>query len=422
MPKVICIIPSRYQSSRFEGKPLADICGKPMIQHVYERASKAETVEYVAVATDDERIFKRVRDFGGNAIITSERQRAGTDRIAEAVSKLDLDEEDIVVNIQGDQPLFVPVQIDEVVGPLLEDSSLEMSTLIYRIQREEEIHHPNAVKTVFDNNHFAIYFSRATIPYDRDGEEEASYYKHHGIYAYRRSFLRTFARLDMGHLEKLEALEQLRALEHGYRIKVVETLHDSVEVDTEEEIERVRQIISEESKKGGIVKSLFLREGNVKGHDKMGREIERKFLVGGDDWRSLTQGTTYRQGYLNTAKERTVRIRSAGSRGFITVKGPATGAARAEYEYEIPAEDADAILDELCEKPIIEKIRYRIGLGKHTWEVDEFLGENAGLIIAEVELSHEDEPFERPPWLGREVTGDPGYFNSNLVRNPYKKW
>ena len=249
MPKVICIIPSRYQSSRFEGKSLADICGKSMIQHVYERASKAKTVGYVAVATDDERIFERVREFGGNVIMTSKRHRSGTDRIAEAVSKLDLDDGDIVVNIQGDQPLFVPVQIDEVVGPLLEDSSLEMSTLIYKIEREEEIHHPNAVKTVFNRDHFAIYFSRATIPYDREGEEEASYYKHHGIYAYRRSFLSTFARLETGHLEKLEALEQLRALEHGYRVKVVETQYDSVEVDTEEEIERVRKIISEESKK-----------------------------------------------------------------------------------------------------------------------------------------------------------------------------
>lgn len=249
MPKVICIIPSRYQSSRFEGKPLADICGKPMIQHVYERVSKSETVEYVAVATDDERIFKSVEDFGGNAIMTSEHHRSGTDRIAEAVSTLDLNEEDIVVNIQGDQPLFVPIQIDEVAGPLLEDSSLEMSTLIYRIRREEEINHPNAVKTVFDNNHFAIYFSRATIPYNRDYEEEVYYYKHHGIYAYRRSFLSTFARLEMGRLEKLESLEQLRALEHGYRVKVVETQHDSVEVDTEEEIERVRRIISEESTK-----------------------------------------------------------------------------------------------------------------------------------------------------------------------------
>ncbi|MBN2568930.1 MAG: 3-deoxy-manno-octulosonate cytidylyltransferase [Deltaproteobacteria bacterium] len=245
MPKVICVIPSRYQSSRFEGKPLADICGKPMIQHVYERALKAESVQYVAVATDDDRIFQRVRSFGGNVIMTSQRHRSGTDRIAEAASTLDLDEDDIIVNIQGDQPLFVPVQIDEVVAPLLEESSLGMSTLVYRIEREEEIYHHNAVKTVFDKNHFAIYFSRATIPYDRDGEEETAYYKHHGIYAYRKSFLTIFTGLERGPLEKRESLEQLRALEHGYRIKVVETLHDSVEVDTEEEIERVRQIISE---------------------------------------------------------------------------------------------------------------------------------------------------------------------------------
>jgi 3-deoxy-manno-octulosonate cytidylyltransferase (CMP-KDO synthetase) len=249
MPKVICIIPSRYQSSRFEGKPLADICGKPMIQHVYERASKAERVEYVAVATDDERIFERVKNFGGNAIMTSANHRSGTDRIAEAVSTLNLNEEDIVVNIQGDQPLFVPIQIDEVVGPLLEDASLGMSTLIYKIKRAEEIHHPNAVKTVFDNDHFAIYFSRATIPYNRDRDGDVSYYKHHGIYAYRKSFLTIFTNLERGHLEKLESLEQLRALEHGYKVKVVETMYDSVEVDTEEEIERVRVLVSEELKK-----------------------------------------------------------------------------------------------------------------------------------------------------------------------------
>lgn len=247
MPKVICIIPSRYQSSRFEGKPLADICGKPMIQHVYERVSSAGKVDYVAVATDDERIFQRVREFGGNAVMTSEDHRSGTDRIAEAVSGLNLDAADIVVNIQGDQPLFVPVQIDEVAAPLLEDPSLVMSTLVYRIRREEEIHHPNAVKTVFDNEHFAIYFSRATIPHDRDGTREPVYYKHHGIYAYRRSFLTIFTGLKEGRLERLESLEQLRALEHGYRIKVVETQHDSVEVDTEEEVDRVRRIISGES-------------------------------------------------------------------------------------------------------------------------------------------------------------------------------
>jgi 3-deoxy-manno-octulosonate cytidylyltransferase (CMP-KDO synthetase) len=175
--------------------------------------------------------------------MTSARHRSGTDRIAEAVSKLDLNASDIVVNIQGDQPLFEPSQIDEVAKPLLDDPTISMSTLIYKIVREEEITHPNAVKVVFDKDHFAIYFSRATIPYVRDKGSKASYYKHHGIYAYRSAFLGTFTRLPEGVLERLEALEQLRAMEHGYRIKVVETLHDSVEVDTLQELKRVRRLI-----------------------------------------------------------------------------------------------------------------------------------------------------------------------------------
>ncbi|MBW2675712.1 MAG: 3-deoxy-manno-octulosonate cytidylyltransferase, partial [Deltaproteobacteria bacterium] len=218
MPKVICIIPARYQSSRFEGKPLADICGKPMIQHVYEKAAGFDLVSYVAVATDDKRIFERVKEFGGNAVMTSPRHRSGTDRIAEAVKDLGLNETDIVVNIQGDQPLFVPSQIEEVARPLLDDPSLNFSTLIYEIRRKEEIRHPNAVKVAFDKDHFALYFSRATIPYDRDKKETIPYYKHHGIYGYRRSFLRIFTALEVGFLEKTEALEQLRAMENGYRI------------------------------------------------------------------------------------------------------------------------------------------------------------------------------------------------------------
>ena len=246
MPRVVCIIPARYSSSRFEGKHLADIAGIPMIQHVYERVQRAKTVSHVAVATDDERIVAAVRKFEGNAILTSARHRSGTDRIAEAIQSLDLEESDIVVNIQGDQPLFEPSQIDEVVAPLLDDPLLNFCTLIYRIRREEEIYHPNAVKVVFDEDHFALYFSRATIPYVRDGSDEVSYYKHHGIYSYRKDFLVTFTGLSEGYLEKLEALEQLRALEHGYRIKVVETEYDSVEVDTPEELERVEKILSDE--------------------------------------------------------------------------------------------------------------------------------------------------------------------------------
>ena len=247
--QVVCIIPSRYESTRFPGKPLADLLGKPMIQHVYERVLKAKSVSFAAVATDDERIFKAVNAFGGRAIMTAPSHRSGTDRIAEAVDSLKLKDDDIVVNIQGDQPLFEPVQVDEVVGPLLEDATIPMSTLIYRIVREEEISHPNAVKTVFDSRGFALYFSRATIPFVRDRGKRADYYKHHGIYAYRRDFLRTFTTLPEGILERLEALEQLRALEHGHRIRVVVTPHDSVEVDTPEELERVRRLLTGEEKK-----------------------------------------------------------------------------------------------------------------------------------------------------------------------------
>jgi 3-deoxy-manno-octulosonate cytidylyltransferase (CMP-KDO synthetase) len=244
--QVVCIIPSRYESSRFPGKPLADLCGKPMIQHVYERVLGAKTVSSAAVATDDERIFDAVRAFGGRAVMTSPRHRSGTDRIAEAVETMGLRDDDIIVNIQGDQPLFEPDQVSEVVGPLLDDPAIPMSTLIYRIVRDEEITHPNAVKVVFDSDHFALYFSRATIPFVRDPGQKAEYYKHHGIYAYRRDFLRTFTSLPEGVLERLEALEQLRALEQGYRIKVVLTPHDSVEVDTPQELERVRRLITGE--------------------------------------------------------------------------------------------------------------------------------------------------------------------------------
>ncbi len=245
MRKIVCIIPSRYGSSRFPGKPLADLCGKPMVQHVYERALRAEGVSFAAVATDDDRIYSAVQAFGGNVLMTSPDCRSGTDRIAEAAEKLKLDDDAIVVNIQGDQPTFEPVQIEEVVRPLIEDSSIPMATLIYKIVRDEEIVHPNAVKTVFDRNNFALYFSRATIPFVRDKGNKAEYFKHHGIYAYRRDFLRIFAALPDGVLERLESLEQLRALEYGYRIRVVETAYDSVEVDTPEELQRVGRLLKE---------------------------------------------------------------------------------------------------------------------------------------------------------------------------------
>jgi len=154
----------------------------------------------------------------------------------------------------------------------------------------------------------------------------------------------------------------------------------------------------------------------------MGTEIERKFLVVGEAWRTLGEGTRYRQGYLSTVKERTVRVRRAGNKGALTVKGVSVGATRKEYEYEIPAADADEMIDQLCEKPIVEKIRYRIPIGDLTWEVDEFFGVNEGLIVAEVELQSEDQPFDKPDWIGEEVTGDPKYFNANLVARPFSTW
>lgn len=154
----------------------------------------------------------------------------------------------------------------------------------------------------------------------------------------------------------------------------------------------------------------------------MGIEIERKFLTSSDDWRGVVEGVDYRQGYLSTLKERTVRVRTVGEQGYLTIKGVSIGASRAEYEYEIPVDDAHELLDELCERPLIEKRRHRIPFAGLIWEVDEFFGENHRLVLAEVELASEDQPFEIPPWIGEEVTGDPRYFNSNLVAHPFSTW
>ena len=154
----------------------------------------------------------------------------------------------------------------------------------------------------------------------------------------------------------------------------------------------------------------------------MGTEIERKFLLKGDGWRALAKGTHYRQGYLNSAKERTVRIRTVGNKAFLTIKGITMGNTRAEYEYPIPFDECNAMLDSLAEKPIIEKSRYKIAVGELTWEVDEFFGDNKGLIVAEVELTSEAQKFDKPAWVGDEVSGDPRYFNSNLIKHPFTKW
>lgn len=154
----------------------------------------------------------------------------------------------------------------------------------------------------------------------------------------------------------------------------------------------------------------------------MGKEIEKKFLIKNDEWRKGAKGTKYRQGYLSTVKERTVRVRTIDDKGFLTIKGVNVGAVRAEYEYEIPAKDADEMLTNLCEKPLIEKNRYKISHKDLVWEVDEFFGDNNGLIVAEVELEDENQSIDLPSWIGEEVTGDPKYFNSSLIKHPYSKW
>jgi 3-deoxy-manno-octulosonate cytidylyltransferase (CMP-KDO synthetase) len=244
-PKVVAIIPARYHSNRFEGKPLALILGKPMIQHVYDRAKTVRLLSRVVVATDDERIAASVRSFGGEVVMTDSHHVSGSDRLAEAASILNIPEQDVVVNIQGDQPLFPPEIVEQVARPLLDDPALSMSTAIYRIVRREEINDPNHVKTVFDRHQNALYFSRSPIPFQRDPRDGLpTYYKHLGFYAYRKGFLLTFVSLPEGEWEKFEKLEQLRALEYGYTIRVVLTPHDSIEVDTPQDLRRVEQMLA----------------------------------------------------------------------------------------------------------------------------------------------------------------------------------
>jgi len=241
--KITAFIPARYASSRFPGKPLALIAGKPMIQHTYERARSCPELSAVYVATDDERIADCVRQFGGNALMTSPTHCSGTDRIAEAALKVGLEDGDLVVNIQGDQPSFQPSVVTDLVRPLIEDTTLPMSTLKYRITHTREIQNPNHVKVVTDRDGFAIYFSRCPIPYCRDGVPDGVHFKHLGVYCFRMAFLIRFTSLDPGVLESLEKLEQLRALEHGYRIKVPETLVDSVEVDIPEDVKAIEALL-----------------------------------------------------------------------------------------------------------------------------------------------------------------------------------
>jgi 3-deoxy-manno-octulosonate cytidylyltransferase (CMP-KDO synthetase) len=244
--KITAIIPARFASTRFPGKALADIMGKPMIQHVYEQTCRADHVGEVIVATDDERIAAAVRSFGGRAEMTATNHETGTDRLAEVAARLD---SDIVVNVQGDEPLIEPAMIDEAIEPLVADQAVPMATLKSRIKTLHDFLSPNVVKVVTDWEGYALYFSRSPLPNFRDKwndlKDEAFAsgrllcYKHVGLYVYRREFLLQYAQLSPTYLEMAEKLEQLRALENGYRIKVVATEHPSIGVDTPGDLEKV---------------------------------------------------------------------------------------------------------------------------------------------------------------------------------------
>jgi 3-deoxy-manno-octulosonate cytidylyltransferase (CMP-KDO synthetase) len=239
----IGIIPARYEASRFQGKVLADIGGKTMIQHVWERAKEARMLDDLIVAADDDRIIKTVKEFGGKATFTSKDHPSGTDRLREIANPLDVD---IIVNIQADEPLLHHSMIDSLVSTLLEDKSIVMASLMHRIEDPKDIESANVVKVVVDKDNFALYFSRSPIPFIREEKETAGdkkhiYYKHIGLYAYTKDFLFTFANLPQSTLERCEKLEQLRALENGYKIKMVETQYDTIGVDTPENLQEVKQ-------------------------------------------------------------------------------------------------------------------------------------------------------------------------------------
>ena len=250
--KVYAIIPSRYASTRLPGKPLLKIKGKTIIQMVYEQCKKVDVLQGVIVATDDERIFNEVKSFGGKCVMTSSEHKSGTDRIAEVAQSLDAD---VIVNVQGDEPLISPESIEASINPFFENKDIVMTTLKTRIKSEEELFNPNVVKVVCDREGFALYFSRLPIPYKKHAEmgypyplkngEYQNYFKHIGLYAYKKDFLIKLSKMEMAFLEKTEGLEQLRVLENGYRIFVVETEFDSLGVDTMEDYLNLKKIMGE---------------------------------------------------------------------------------------------------------------------------------------------------------------------------------
>jgi len=243
---VVGIIPARYASTRFPGKALAMLNGAPLIQHVYEQAKQATQLAEVLVATDDERIVQAVERFGGKAVMTSPDHRSGTERVAQIARQVTTP---VFINIQGDEPLIRPEQIDQLAEFLSAHQAVPMATLMTPLTRQEDASNPNVVKVVVDQNGYALYFSRATIPFERanrpTGQPANRSYKHLGLYGYQRYFLLRYPHLTPTPLEQMEQLEQLRVLEHGYRMKVLETPYDTVGVDTPEDLRRVEQVLME---------------------------------------------------------------------------------------------------------------------------------------------------------------------------------
>ena len=247
MADVVGIIPARYDAKRLPGKPLALIQDRPMIQHVYERAARAASLQRLVVATDDTRIKQAVASFDGEVLMTSGDHESGTDRVAEAARQLMLSDHAIVVNIQGDEPLLRTEMIDSLVDTLKEKADVDMATLAHPGTDSNDFHDAAVVKVVLDSQGRALYFSRAPIPALTEASSALQYYKHLGFYGYRNGFLQEFTRLPQGVLERREKLEQLRALEHGFRISVVITPHDSVSVDTPEDLALVRNMVNHSS-------------------------------------------------------------------------------------------------------------------------------------------------------------------------------
>ena len=235
----LCVIPARYASTRLPGKPLADIDGKPMIVRVYEQASRAKRLSGVIAAVDDERVYEAVVSHGGKAMMTAKDHPTGTDRLAEVAAAHP--EAELIINVQGDEPLIEPDLIDALAAAFEEEPELQMATVKSPMTDENEMRNPNNVKVVTDKEGYALYFSRSLLPYPRENTG-VTVYKHIGIYAYRRDFLLQYARMEPTALEQTESLEQLRALENGYKIKVAKTNLESYSIDTPEDLEHINSI------------------------------------------------------------------------------------------------------------------------------------------------------------------------------------